>query len=92
MPRPPTHIRVNGHIYRRANVLDAAGLRAFDTLVKVWLDDGYRELFEKSFAHLPVEELALKMADKFGAYVGSLAEDNVPWRQYAKQIKGEKER
>jgi hypothetical protein len=91
MPVPPTHIRVNGHLYKKAIALGDDGKQAFDTLIQVWLGDGYRELFQQNFAHLPTDDLAMKMADKFGVYIGALAEETIPWERYAKQIKGEKE-
>ena len=90
MPRASRQLKFKGRLYRRADTLGDAGLAAFNTLINVWLDDGYRDLIKANFAHLPVDRLAEKMAEKFGVYVGGLAEEYVPWERYAQHFKGEK--
>ena len=90
MPKAPKYIKVNGHTYRRADVwsLSPEDKAVFERLMYAWLDgEGWRSLFEGDFSHWPTEHLVEKMTGEFGAYLGSLAEENLPWEKYAEELK-----
>jgi len=89
----PRYIKVNGKLYRQADAdpLSDAVKQALDTLVRFWLSDRHTgDIIKKSFGHLPVDKLASLLADKFGVYLGDLAEVHVPWQTYAEELKSEK--
>lgn len=90
MPKAPSYIRVNGYVYKRA-ALNLRERAALDVLVEEWLKDGWRDLFLSSFMHLSDEVLADRMQDKFGVYIGDLAGEELPWKEYAQALRREKE-
>ena len=90
MPNAPNYIKVNGHVYRRAEVwkLSDSDKAVFARLVEEWLDgEGWRSLFMSDFSHWSDKDLAHRMAGEFGAYVGTLAEEELPWEEYARELK-----
>jgi len=88
--KAPNYIRVNGRVYKRAKVwqLSPEDKTVFERLMYEWLDgEGWRSLFTYDFGHWPAERLGDRMAEEFGAYLGSLAEEALPWKEYAMELK-----
>lgn len=92
MPRVPKYILVYGRRYRLAAPLSSREQGALDVLVDEWLNDGWRDLFLGNFMHLSDDALADRMQDKFGSYIGDLASERLPWKEYAQRLRREKEK
>jgi hypothetical protein len=90
MSRISKHIKINGRLYRRVAFTPAIAKEALSRLYAAWLAEN-SGLLKKEFGNLDISQLANLLSDKFSVFVGDLAADLLPWEDYAKDLKGDKE-